>query len=199
MTTHIYLTRHARTIANEAQTFQGWLPGELSLAGRTDADLVADWWADKSVDWVVASPLARTMAAAELLFGRVDEIDAAFVECAMPTLDGHTYAAALAYPELFDPVTNWPRSDRPPSPVIESRAAVMARVEAGCLRLRGTVDDGGSVAVVTHGGVLLAVLALLGIDGKVVPNLAVLELVIEDGDVAAATLLDPLTGNTEAI
>lgn len=187
----IYLTRHGRTTAIEAGVFQGWTTTELSVAGRIDAARAAQWWTGRPVAWVVSSPLARAVETSKVLFGRIDELDASFVEVATPSLEGLPTSVTAAYPDLFDTTTRWHAANRPASPLTETRAAVRSRVLAGLARLEG-LRVGGDIAVMSHGEILLTVLEHCGVPRVSVPNLAVTELEVYDGLVRVLDLRDPL-------
>lgn len=157
----VWVFRHARSVGNESGVFQGWSDGDLSAGGRSDAERLARELSSLDVGYVLSSPLLRARRTAELLFGRVDEVDAAWVEPAAPGLQGALVRdVAATWPELVRP-DGWPHDDGRVSALLESAESVRSRVRTGLLRAART-PGGGDVAVVTHGSVLAALLHLAG-------------------------------------
>jgi broad specificity phosphatase PhoE len=175
----VWVCRHARTDFNDAGVVSGWRPGRITPAGRRDLANATSWWASRQPDWVVSSPLGRAVDTARLLFGRVDDIDAAWVEQATPGLEAMTVAAAhRRWPELCHE-NGWARRDAPRHHASEHLESVTSRALTGLRSAAAAAGVGASVAVVSHGAVLVALLAAAGRDAATVPNLAVLELAVD--------------------
>ena len=68
MAVRITFETHSTTTDNEAGLATGWLPGELSAAGRDQARLLGDRRRNDSVDAVISSDLARAVETANLAF-----------------------------------------------------------------------------------------------------------------------------------
>ena len=193
----ILVSRHGRTTANQQRVIQGWASYGLSDDGRAAVEAARTWWRAQSIGHVVSSPLLRARETALLLFGQFDELDAAFTESANPVLEGVPYAEVRAsHAALFDTETGWPRADRPPSPLTESRAVVASRAMTGLRRVAAAAPtDPRAVAVVSHGEVLLALLSEVGVDLPKLPNLTVVEFLVKpSGKVHSTTLIDPIAG-----
>lgn len=60
---------HGTTTDNEQSLATGWLPGELSPLGRTQAAKLGEQTADRSFDSVFCSDLQRAIDSAQLAFG----------------------------------------------------------------------------------------------------------------------------------
>ncbi|MBI2636635.1 MAG: histidine phosphatase family protein [Parcubacteria group bacterium] len=65
---------HGTTIDNENERATGWLPGELSEVGKTQADDLGHLVADKHFDAVFCSDLKRAVDSTELAFGGTYDI-----------------------------------------------------------------------------------------------------------------------------
>ena len=175
----VLVTRHGRTTGNEQLLHQHWGDWPLTEDGIARTREAAAWWRNRGVDHVVSSPVHRATATAELLLGRLDEIDAGWAEHAAPTVAGWTYAAAHeAYPEVLRE-DGWPVRDAPTSPVMERWPVVVDRAVQALRRAASTVPPGGTVAVVTHGSLLVALTSLGGQDSPTLPNLTVAECEVD--------------------
>lgn len=175
----VWVSRHGRTVANEQEVMQGWGDHRLSTQGRRDVQGARRWWQRRPVERVVASPVARALETAGLLFARVDDIDAGWAEQACPGLAGMTAAAAhAARPDLCR-LDGWARRDAPRDPAQEHQDTVTARALGALLRAATAVPAAGAVAVVTHGAVLVGLLDLAGARADRIDNLAVLEIEVE--------------------
>lgn len=173
----VWVVRHARSTGNAAGIFQGWSDPPLHPSGEADARLLAVRFArhqvGNKVGHVVASPLLRARATARLLFGRVDEVDAAWVEPAAPALQGLTVARAAELHGDLVGVDGWPLEAMAASERLETPASVSRRVTSALLAARFH-PGAGDVAVVTHGSVVSALLAESGFPGARPTNLHVL-------------------------
>lgn len=66
MTVNFYLARHGQTQWNKAQRYQGQLDSELTLLGKQQPKEVALQLSDKRIDFIMSSPLGRSVASAEI-------------------------------------------------------------------------------------------------------------------------------------
>lgn len=174
----VWVSRHAKTDANEASILQGWDPYELSVTGQSDAARAATWWQARPVTWVISSPVLRAMRTAQIMLGRVDDLDSSWGEQAMPGMAGASVQDNhRRFPELVRP-DGWSRQDAPRSDVIEHISTVEDRA-IGALRRSGLRQVDSHTAVVTHGAVLAALLRAAGVDAPTVGNLAVAEFEVD--------------------
>src|ERR1043166_984859 len=86
---------HGTTTDNEQKLATGWLPGELSAAGREQAKKLGEQVADQTFDVVFCSDLQRAIDSAQLGFGDKYTIiqDDRLRECNYGDLNGkpHTF------------------------------------------------------------------------------------------------------------
>jgi alpha-ribazole phosphatase len=168
--TRLLLVRHAATDASFAGRCHGHLDVALSPEGRRQADALAAALADVPLVAVYSSPLARAVdTAAPLAAARGLEVvrDDRLRELDFGEVEGLSYEEISAtHPELFRAWMESPTSVRFPGG--EGFADLRARVLLAVAELRER-HEGEAVAVVTHGGVVRAVLAdVLGLeDGAV--------------------------------
>jgi broad specificity phosphatase PhoE len=156
----VLVARHGRTSANEEGIHQNWGSYPLSASGKIDIEVAKHWWGRWNVTHHIASPIPRATETAHRLWGRVDELDAAWGERAVPAVEGLTLEEAhRLHPALLEP-DGWVSPDAPVTPFVESAAALDSRVHAALARAAGTVPAAGVVAVMTHGAVLAALLAV---------------------------------------
>jgi len=175
----VLVSRHGRTTGNEQHLHQHWGDWGLSDDGLARTREAAGWWAGRGVDHVVSSPVHRATQTAQVLFGRLDEIDAGWAEHAAPTVAGWTYAQAHArHPEVLRE-DGWPVLEAATSPVMERWMVVCDRAVRALRRAAATVPAGGTVAVVTHGSLLVGLTSLAGRSDPTLPNLAVAETEVD--------------------
>lgn len=175
----VYVTRHARTAANAARRIAGWTNPPITPEGRSEIHTAAKWWADRPIDWVISSPLERCSATATLLFGRLDDIDAAFTEQAVPGLEGLPVDRAHRLTPELCRADGWSRPDAPRDPRSEHLDTITSRVLAALRGAAAAVPAGRSVAVVTHGAVVVSVLRAAGVPAATAGNLTVVELTVD--------------------
>jgi broad specificity phosphatase PhoE len=181
----VLVARHGRTTANEDGIHQNWGPSQLSPSGRAELEVAKRWWKEWKVTHYVSSPVPRAIETASRLWDRIDELDAAWGERAVPAVEGLTLDEAhRLHPTLVTP-DGWVSSDAPPNRFVESGPALNFRVQGALLRAAGSVPENHVVAVMTHGAVLAAILApLSAIGGRSersvrCGNLAVLEVTVD--------------------
>ncbi|MFG3442839.1 histidine phosphatase family protein [Nonomuraea sp. NPDC047897] len=132
---------HSITVDNEAGIATGWLPGELSRAGReAAAELGAR---RRDVDVVYASDLRRAVQTAEIAFGggREVRLDARLRECGYGVYDGRPVreVAELRRRHIDRP---WPGG--------QSYREVVAATEAFLEEVLRAEWQGCSVLVIAH-------------------------------------------------
>jgi broad specificity phosphatase PhoE len=169
----VWVCRHALSVGNEQHVLQGWGDYPLSEQGRSQALAARRFFSDAQLAQVISSPLRRACETAQLLFGRVDEVDAGWVEQAAPAVEGLAVADAhRRCPQLLDG-DGWSLPAAPFSAEVEHLTAVAARAEAAPLRA-ASAPGSGPVAAVSHGALLASLLAASGVGGRP-GNLAALE------------------------
>jgi probable phosphoglycerate mutase len=181
----ITLVRHAQSTWNAEDRWQGQSDVPLSTVGREEAACVGVRLAGERFDRIIASDLSRAMDTARAIAGaRAIESDTALREmhlgswCGLPHAEVATHHAgelrALARGEDV-------RIGGTGETIGEFSARVLSALEA--------IEQGpqGHVLVVTHGGVIRAVLmALLNLAGRERPligsgNTGITRLRFEDG------------------
>jgi broad specificity phosphatase PhoE len=183
----VLVARHGRTTANEEGIHQNWGPYQLSSVGIAEMEAAKGWWNRWNITHYISSPIPRAIETANRLWGRIDELDAAWGERAVPAVEGFTLEEAhRLHPTLLDP-DGWVSPDAPINPFVESSAALDSRVRTALARAASTVPVAHAAAVMTHGAVLAAILAIsAGVDSPESPetsvrcaNLAVLEVAVD--------------------
>jgi alpha-ribazole phosphatase/probable phosphoglycerate mutase len=99
MAVEIIYETHATTTDNEAGIATGWLPGELSEAGRRQAAELGARHRDEDIAAVFVSDLARAVETATIAFGQTAVLlhqDARLRECNYGTLNGAPVARLAA-------------------------------------------------------------------------------------------------------
>lgn len=173
METRILLVRHGETDWNTAGLVQGRTDLPLNARGRDQAREAAAVLAGRGVGRVVSSPLLRATQTAEIIVATVRlpsfETDEGLVEQAFGMAEGRRWEDATArYPDGV--------------PGLEERPSVVARATAALTRW---AMPGGTIAVVTHRGVINALRLSVGErPDSVTPafgNASVHELALIDG------------------
>jgi broad specificity phosphatase PhoE len=156
----VLVARHGRTSANEDRIHQNWGPYQLSSAGMAEMETAKRWWNRWTVTHYISSPVPRAIETANRLWGRLDELDAAWGERAVPAVEGLTLEKAhRLHPTLLEP-DGGVIADSQISPFIESSRALDSRVQAALVRAACTVPEEHVVAVMTHGAVIAAILSI---------------------------------------
>lgn len=153
--TRIVAIRHGETVWNAEMRMQGQLDTVLSARGRWQAGRAAEALADEAFGAVIASDLARAFDTAQAIAARQGlEVgtDAGLRERSFGIFEGHTYAEIDArWPAE---AARWRRHDPDFGPDEgETFRAFYARSIAAATRI-AAAHAGGSIAIVTHGGVL---------------------------------------------
>ncbi len=176
----VWLIRHGPTRANVDGIVQGWRDEPLGEAGRAAVAEAALRWTGRDVHVVVSSPLARARETALGLFGRIDEVDAAFVEVAVVGTAGLSHLEAAACHRDVYQHDGWLDPRRAGGAHAETAGAVWSRARGGLLRVAGLAEAGATVAVVTHGDVVRTVVSHgTGREWGQIENLAAAQLRVD--------------------
>ena len=159
MTTRVWLIRHGEPAGVRGRCY-GKLDIGLSAGGRAQMERVAACLQSEPIDVIYASPRVRTMESARILDVRHKcgcREEAGLCEIDFGDFEGLTYdEIAVRYPELYRQWMDSPTSVQFPNG--ESFAAMRLRVLRafeGILKRH----EGGTLAIVTHGGVIRILLA----------------------------------------
>lgn len=152
MSVHITYFVHATTTDNQDHLATGWLPGELSEAGREQAKKLGEQVADKHFDVVFCSDLRRAIDSAELGFGGKYQIiqDERLRECNYGDMNGKPHTFKDNMEDYIDT----------PFPNGESYKDVENRM-ADFLTFLKQNYDGKRIAIVAHQAPQLALDVLL--------------------------------------
>ncbi len=176
----IWLSRHGISEGNEADVVQHWHDYALTPMGREQAEQARAWWeATVPVEWVISSPVLRTRQTADILFGRIDDIDTGWAEQAipahvgLPVMDFYTQ-----FPHLIS--TDGISLDlHPRTREMEHLDTVGSRAVDALLRAaQYSPADAKDIAVVSHGGVLGSLLRRAGMTLPRIHNLLVMEIAV---------------------
>jgi probable phosphoglycerate mutase len=144
--TRFSIVRHGQTDWNREQRIQGSTDIPLNSTGRAEAAETGARLRERQWDGVVASPLCRAEETARIIAGELGlpapRVIDAFTERRHGAIEGLTFAERQA---------QFP--DGMPVPGLETRGEVLDRVLPALGRL-ATENDGRSLLVVTHGGVI---------------------------------------------
>jgi len=157
--TSFLLIRHAQSQLNAEGRWQGWTDAPLSAEGRCQARALAEALAREPLAAVVASPLARALETARLLaapHGLTPELEPDLRELDLGAWGGLTRSEiAGRWPEALARFDSGDPDARPEGG--ETRRELgwrVGRAAAGLARRCA----GGRIAVVTHLGVIAALL-----------------------------------------
>ena len=154
--TEIWLLRHGETTANASGVWQGHGAAELSRRGREQAALAGERLARTRFDLVVGSDLERARATAAVA-GLQAEPDPAWREMDIGRWEGLTREEVAArYGEELRALT---AGQGLPAGGGETWGGFCARVDAALAALEGRLHPGERALVVTHGGVIHALVA----------------------------------------
>ena len=163
-----YFVRHGQTAWNEENRIQGRSDQPLNGVGRTQAQRLSARFASHHVRGIFTSHLVRSRATAEAIatgngHGAAPVIEADLAEMHLGAWEGLTPAEVDArFGNAYQQWRQSPSSVRIPD--AEPTHAFRARVRRVFSRLTGQMGQGEYV-VVSHGGVIAAVLAdVLGAD-----------------------------------
>ncbi|MGA7270104.1 MAG: histidine phosphatase family protein [Acidimicrobiia bacterium] len=153
----IVLVRHAESTANVAQAWQGRGNSALSDEGRTQVEALAGRLVDHRFDAVVSSPLVRAVDTAGALVDAPRTDDRA-VEIDLGSWEGMEFSAVMST-DAARLRAVFSGADEPFGGDGERLSDVAARIWDLVDELAARVGPNGRAAVVTHGGVIDAVMA----------------------------------------
>lgn len=168
--TALLLIRHGEPVAWARELCHGSLDVPLSEDGVIHAQRIGQHLQDARFDAVYSSPLKRALATASAVagfHGLAPAVRTGLTEIDFGAFEGRTFdEIAASHPDLHAQWMRRPASLRFPGG--ESFADLRARATSDVTRIRRD-HEGGSVAVVTHGGVIRSVLAeVLSLDGGMI-------------------------------
>lgn len=184
--THLYLVRHGETDWNKARRIQGSTDIPLNDTGRSQAAMTGQLLGRRQWDLIVASPLSRALETAQIIATEVGLPE----PTQHPALVERRYgdAEGLDYRQVD---TRYPGDT--PVPGRESREDVMERVVPALLDIAGK-HPGENVIVVSHGGVIRAVLGAIDPDRVhgTITNGSIHSVRVVDGSLELIAFNDPI-------
>ena len=159
----INLIRHGAVDETLKGKYIGTTNVGLSKKGREDLVTIKETLGYPQPQKLFSSPLLRCTESCELIFpGMEINMISNFSECDFGEWDGKSAAELAGDPRFGQWLQN---SDKTPPPGGESGKAFAARIMRGFENLVKTVSSQGitNAAVVTHGGVIMTILAMYGI------------------------------------
>jgi alpha-ribazole phosphatase len=159
MTTRIWLIRHGEPGGVRGRCY-GKLDVGLSATGRAQMERSAECLRSERLEAIYCSPRLRTIESARFVAAFHDctpQADEGLCEIDFGDFEGMTYdEIAVKYPEIYRQWMESPTAVKFPNgeSFAEMRARVLRAFEA--IRER---NEGRTVAIVTHGGVIRIVLA----------------------------------------
>jgi probable phosphomutase (TIGR03848 family) len=156
------LIRHGRTTANAAGTLAGWTPGvELDEHGQAQATALAQRLAGVALKAVVTSPLQRCQQTADAIMRGRDaalHVDDDLGEVHYGEWTGQPLKT-LARQPLWKVIQSHPSAAHFPGESAEGLASMQARAVRAVRHWNAQVGDNETLAVVSHGDVIKAILA----------------------------------------
>jgi uncharacterized phosphatase len=184
--TNLYLVRHGETDWNKARRIQGSTDIPLNDTGRAQATTTGALLARRDWDVIVASPLSRAFETAQIIADQVGlptpHRDASLVERRYGEAEGLDYRQVDAlYPADAD------------VPGRETRDQVMERVVPTLLKIAAD-RPGENVIIVSHGGVIRAVLAAIDPNNAhgTITNGSIHSVRVIDGSLELIAFDDPI-------
>jgi probable phosphoglycerate mutase len=155
MSTSFIILRHGETVENASGRWQGQLDGALTALGVAQASAAGRRLAGCAIDALYASDLGRTRHTAQLIAehtGHTIQLDARLRERHFGVFQGLTMAEMTErYPQEWAAYSSHDPAYAPPGG--ESMHQLCERSLA-CFSELADRHAGGSVLVITHGGVL---------------------------------------------
>jgi len=189
----LYLVRHGETDWNRDRRIQGSTDIPLNDTGRSQATATGKLLAQRQWDAIVSSPLSRAVETAQLIAAQigVSELtrDAQVVERRYGEAEG------MAIAELAE---RFPGDA--PVPGRETREDVAARAMPALLTI-AKQHPGGSVIVVSHGGLIRSVLGAVdpGTEHPTITNGSVHSFRYVDGSFELHAFNDPISTESLAL
>lgn len=160
---YIYLVRNGMTTEGNAGKYIGHTDVPLSEEGEKQLLDMAEKYEYPTPDIVLSSPLKRCVRTAELLYPDVDLIPMAdLIEYDFGEFEGKTAEELEDHPVF----PRWLAGEKDVDPPFgESNADFQKRVlESFCAIVEGLMKTGTTkAAIVTHGGVIMTILAAFGL------------------------------------
>jgi len=163
----LYLVRHGETESNIERRYQGWSESPLSPAGIRQAEKAAHFLGRHNLSGLYCSDLARAFHTARVIgnsSGLKPEVTPLLREINFGRWEGMTYDEIEQ--QYGDQIRNW--LDDPfnrSAPGGETLDQVCARMKSFLEHLEHQANDGQSIAAVSHGGSIRALLFnVLGMD-----------------------------------
>ena len=168
--TTLFLIRHTEPAEWAKGLCHGALDVPLSDDGEVHARRIGDHLREVRIDAVYSSPLSRAVVTASAVaspHGLEPMLREDLREIDFGAFEGRTFdEIAASHPDLYAQWMSEPTSVRFPGG--EGYGDLSARATREITRIR-CEHEGGSVSVVTHGGVIRAVLAaILGVAGPMI-------------------------------
>lgn len=188
---HFTFIRHAESVSNAAERWQGQTDSPLSDRGREQARALAERLASRTFDRVVASDLTRAAETARAL-GRPVDVDPTWREIHLGRWEGLTRSeVAERFPDELEALARGEDIDIGGG---ESWGAVATRGLAAFRELVESSAPNARVCVVSHGGILSEVVArAIGLErarprslGRL-SNTSITEVVVHAGAEGAVT------------
>lgn len=189
----VLLARHGETPWNRESRVQGWAAAGLTDQGRRQADRLGEWLADREIDRLVASDLERTRETTARARSVAGDLPDPSFDRTLRERGFGVYQGFLAT-ELVDRFPDYDGSESllalPIDPLNgESVGTFLDRVATGWDQLAEETTPDETTLVVTHGGVLKLVRAMV-IDGdpetaltrSSPPNCSITEIRLGDGE-----------------
>ncbi len=157
--TRLILLRHGETVWNTERRYQGHLDSPLTAVGMNQARALAERLAGETFSALYSSDSGRARQTAEVIAARTRHVivtHAGLRERNLGLFQGHLRQDVKArWPEDYRRLRSRDPDDAPPDG--ESTRAMTVRVVAALAEL-AVLHSGVAIAVVTHGGVLSALL-----------------------------------------
>lgn len=187
----LYLVRHGETDWNRARRIQGSTDIPLNDTGRRQASDTADILARRRWDAVLSSPLSRAWETASIIADRLGLAAPAPVDALVERSYGEAEGLDGRDLDRLFP-------DDMPVPGRETREKVGARVLPALLEIAEQNPD-RRLIVVSHGGVIRTVLALVDPDGDhgLITNGSVHSFRYEEGAFSLIGFDDPIEDEAE--
>lgn len=157
MSKYIWLIRHSESQGNLERRIQGWKDYPLTTLGRRQAARLAETMAqEEGIEKIYTSPLKRAATTAEIVaavLGLEVEHDCRLMEYNFGPLNGLTRDEIKAqYPQVWQA---WQMNEFwTPLPGEESEQKFEERVRESMDEIVANIPEGGTVAVVMHGGAM---------------------------------------------
>ena len=194
--TRLLLVRHGRSEMNAQHRIQGWLDSPLDALGRSQAEAVAQRLRLEAPEALYTSTLRRARETAEIIAAALDDVPLVDDDRLRERNVGHIAGMTGEEVEVEFPglLKRWRQSRMVTPPGGEEPRDFWERVMAAFENIAARHPE-GTVAVVTHGGVLATYMGhLLGLEAGEWPPLSFgntsLSIVELNGDVARIQLVN---------